>query len=233
MNHNRRGLSASLGLSGRTRIWLQVIAVCGFLAMAAAPSARADGFTYTYTGLDFTNFSPGSTCPPQCGISGFITLMDPVTTPLFAGDVEAFSFTDGELPISNLSASSAEIHLTAGPDGSIASFLIVVQADFLSPTCNGTLTVTLGATNEADDYSQGECFNITTLQTTTAWSDNVGMGGSWTGPTSGSGSAVPEPPGALLLGTALALLGIVVIARKRALPFRAFTLPRSAGSQNV
>jgi hypothetical protein len=112
--------------------------------------------------------------------------------------------------------------------------LIIVQADFLSPNCNGDLTVTFGATNEADDFSQGVCLNSTTHQTTTQWSDNVGMGGTWSGPGIGGGSsAVPEPPGALLLGTALALMGIVVIMRKRALPFRAFTPPRSAESQNV
>ncbi len=88
-----RGFVSSLGISARTRVLLVAIAVCAVFAMAAVPSARADGFTYTYTGLPFDSFSPGSTCPPHCGIAATLTL--PVLASQGTVEYNSIVVTDG------------------------------------------------------------------------------------------------------------------------------------------
>jgi hypothetical protein len=87
------GFVSSLSISVRTRLLLLAITACALLAMAAAPSAWADGFTYTYTGLPFDSFSPGSTCPPHCGIAATLNL--PVLASQGTVEYNSIVVTDG------------------------------------------------------------------------------------------------------------------------------------------
>src|SRR6266481_4831638 len=94
-----------LGTFTRTRILLVAIAACAvLLAMAASPSVRADGFTYTYTGLPFDSFSPGSTCPPHCGIAATLNL--PVVASQGTVEYNSIVVTDGLAILFDISISS-------------------------------------------------------------------------------------------------------------------------------
>src|SRR6267378_8150991 len=66
----------------------------GWLLAGIAPGALAQQITYHYQGKPFTNFS-GISCPPDCAISGYLTIPFPPAAP------SAFRFTDGSITIDN------------------------------------------------------------------------------------------------------------------------------------
>jgi len=210
------GFVSLFGISARTRVLLVAIAACAVLAMAAAPSACADGFTYTYTGLPFDSFSPGSTCPPHCGIAATLNL--PVLASQGTVEYNSIVVTDGFAILfdggilSNIG--SSEVSWTSNFE--MFSFLFTSDP-FPSMACStGQMEeVLMGFTNEADDFSEGQCVDSSGNVKRILWQDSVGTGGTWSGP--GINSSVPEPSAMLLLP--LGLLGLVFFSyRRRRMP---------------
>jgi hypothetical protein len=180
--------------------------------MAAAPSARADGFTYNYTGLPFDTFSPGSACPPHCGIG--VTLTLPVLASQGTVDYNSIVLTDGFAILFDIGISSnigsSEISWTSN----FGMFSFSFTSDpFPSIACStGQMEeVVMGFTNEADDFSAGECVDSSGDVERILWQDSVGTGGTWSGP--GISSSVPEPSAMLLLP--LGLLGLAFLGCRR------------------
>jgi hypothetical protein len=210
------GFVSLLSISARTRLLLVAITACALLAMAAAPSAWADGFTYTYTGLPFDSFSPGSTCPPHCGIAATLNL--PVLASQGTVEYNSIVVTDGLAILfeggilSNIG--SSEISWTAN----FAMFSFLFTSDpFPSMACStGQMEeVLMGFTNEADDFSEGQCVDSSGNVKRILWQDSVGTGGTWSGP--GINSSVPEPSAMQLLP--LGLLGLTFFSyRRRRMP---------------
>lgn len=204
------GFVSLLGVSARTRVLLVAIAACAAFAMVAAPSARADGFTYTYTGVPFDSFSPGSTCPPHCGIAATLNL--PILASQGTVEYNSIVVTDGLAILFDISISSdigsSEISWT--PNFGMFSFSFT-SAPFPSIACSkGQMEqVVMGFTNEADDFSDGECVDSWER---ILWQDSVETGGTWSGPGIPT-STVPEPSATLLLP--LGLLGLAFFGYRR------------------
>jgi len=209
------GFVSLLSISVRTRLLLVAITACALLAMAA-PSAWADGFTYTYTGLPFDSFSPGSTCPPRCGIAATLNL--PVLASQGTVEYNSIVVTDGLAILfdggilSNIGPS--EISWTSN----FAMFSFLFTSDpFPSMACStGQMEeVLMGFTNKADDFSEGQCVDSSGNFKRILWQDSVGTGGTWSGP--GINGSVPEPSAMLLFP--LGLLGVAFFSyRRRRLP---------------
>ena len=170
------GFVSSLGICARTRVLLVAVAACALLVMAVAPSVRADGFTYTYTGLPFDSFSPGSTCPPHCGIAATLNL--PVLASQGTVEYNSIVVTDGLAILfdggilSNIG--SSEISWTSN----FAMFSFLFTSDpFPSMACStGQMEeVLMGFTNEADDFSEGECVDSSGNVKRILWQDSVGF----------------------------------------------------------
>lgn len=92
------------------RVFFSALVFCAvFEAAGLAPFARADT-TYTYTGNPFTAFfaldTTAPACPPTCMITGSFTVAQPLAANLssYSFTPEAFSFTDGNIPITNLTS---------------------------------------------------------------------------------------------------------------------------------
>jgi hypothetical protein len=207
------GFVSSFGISARARVLLVAVAACAVFAMAAVPSARADGFTYTYTGLPFDSFSPGSTCPPHCGIAATLNLL--VLASQGTVEYNSIVVTDGLAILFDISISSdigsSEISWT--PNFGMFSFSFTSDP-FPSIACSkGQMEqVVMGFTNEADDFSDGECVNSSGNVERILWQDSVETGGTWSGPGIPT-STVPEPSAMLLLP--LGLVGLAFFGCRR------------------
>jgi len=213
MNPVRRFLGLLLRICARTRVLPVAVAACALLAMAAAPSARADGFTYTYTGLPFDSFSPGSTCPPHCGIAATLNL--PVLASQGTVEYNSIVLTDEFALLFDIGISSnigsSEVSWT--PNFGMFSFSFTSDP-FPSIACSaGQMEeVVMGFTNEADDFSDGQCVDSSADIKRILWQDSVETGGTWSGPGIAT-STVPEPPAMLLLP--LGLLGVAFFGHRR------------------
>lgn len=80
--------------------WRSVSVLLVVLALWG-PGARADTYKYTYTGVSFSVWFD-SGCPPECGLTGWIDLSEPLPdnlpwqTPVLSVDaILGYSFTDG------------------------------------------------------------------------------------------------------------------------------------------
>ena len=213
MNPVRRFFGLLLRICARSRVLPVALAACALLAMAAAPSARADGFTYTYTGLPFDSFSPGSTCPPHCGIAATLNL--PVLASQGTVEYNSIVVTDGFALLFDISISSnigsSEVSWT--PNFGMFSFSFTSDP-FPSIACSASQMeeVVMGFTNEADDFSAGECVDSSGDVERILWQDSVETGGTWSGPGIAT-STVPEPSAMLLLP--LGLLGVAFFGHRR------------------
>src|ERR1700722_1430243 len=208
-----RGFISLLSISARTRVLLVAIAACAIFAMVAAPSARADGFTYTYTGLPFDSISPGSTCPPHCGIAATLNL--PVLASQGTVEYNSIVLTDEFALLFDIGISSnigsSEVSWT--PNFGMFSFSFTSDP-FPSIACSaGQIEeVVMGFTNEADDFSDGQCVDSSGDVERILWQDSVETGGTGSGPGIPA-STVPEPSPMLLLP--LGLIGLAFFANRR------------------
>ena len=213
MNPVRRFFGLLLRICARSRVLPVALAACALLAMAAAPSARADGFTYTYTGLPFDSFSSGSACPPHCGIAATLNL--PVLASQGTVEYNSIVVTDGFALLFDISISSnigsSEVSWT--PNFGMFSFSFTSDP-FPSIACSASQMeeVVMGFTNEADDFSAGECVDSSGDVERILWQDSVETGGTWSGPGIAT-STVPEPSAMLLLP--LGLLGVAFFGHRR------------------
>lgn len=217
MTLDSRGFISLLSISAPTRVLLVAIAACAVFAIVAAPSARADGFTYTYTGLAFDSFSPGSTCPPRCGIA--VTLNLPVLASQGTVDYNSIVVTDGLALLFDISISSdiASSEISWTPNFGMFSFSFTSDP-FPSIACStGQMEeVDIDFTNEADDFSEGECVDSSGDIERILWHDTVETGGAWSGPGIAT-STVSEPSAILLLP--LGILGLAFFGyRRRCIP---------------
>ena len=203
-----------LGTFTRTRILLVAIAACAvLLAAAASPSVRADGFTYTYTGLPFDSFSPGSTCPPHCGIAATLSL--PVLASQGTVEYNSIVVTDGLAILFDISISSDIGFSETSWNPNFGMFSFSFTSDpFPSIACSkGQMEeVIMGFTNEADDFSEGECVDSSGNVERILWQDSVETGGTWSGPGIPT-PTVPEPSAMLLLP--LGLVGLALFGCRR------------------
>ena len=208
-----RSFVSLLSISARTRVLMVAIAACAVFAMVVAPSARADGFTYTYTGLPFDTYSPGSTCPPHCGIAATLNL--PALASQGTVEYNSIVVTDGLALLFDISISSdiASSEISWTPNFGMFSF-VFTSDPFPSIACStGQMEeVVMGFTNEADDFSEGECVDSSGDIERILWHDTVETGGTWSGPGIAT-SAVPEPSAILLLP--LGLLGLAFLGYRR------------------
>ena len=207
------GFVSLLGISARTRGLLVAMAACAVLAMVASPSACADGFTYTYNGLPFDSFSPGSTCPPRCGIAATLNL--PVLASQGTVEYNSIVVTDGLAILFDISISSdiGSSETSWTPNFGMFSFSFTSDP-FPSIACStGQMEqVVMGFTNEADDFSEGQCVDSSGNVKRILWQDSVETGGTWSGPGIAT-STVPEPPAMLLLP--LSLIGLAFFGYQR------------------
>src|SRR3954454_13671424 len=83
---------------------MRISLMCLLLAniVPSEEPARA-GVIYSYTGNPFTTFTGGYACPPECSISGFFEVPQALAPNIdrFAFSPVAFSFTDGNITLTN------------------------------------------------------------------------------------------------------------------------------------
>lgn len=86
----------------RARMLFAAVALAGLLAVATPATADTQ---YTYTGNQF-NFLLGTSCPPECNLSGYFTLPSPIGDNVNGAffTPTTFSFTDGLMTITQANA---------------------------------------------------------------------------------------------------------------------------------
>ena len=164
-----------------------------FVMTVFAPFARADSFTYTYTGNLFSGFS-GYTCTGvgECGIAGYFVLDAPLAASMnFSPAIPAtYSYTDGVAEFDPTN-STAGLYMETDATGNITGW----NVNFFGSggaRIESTGSVDVGLINSNDEAF---VYNPGTWQV----SEQV--------------SAVPEPPSSLLLGSGI--LGLLGLAYRR------------------
>ncbi len=168
------------------------------------PNARADTFTYTYTGNLFNQFSLNGQCGSvgvggECNITGSFTVSMPLTAgmSLQAGSPVSFAFSDGNNNITSGDEDPTALQFLIGTDGAgnIDEWFIVLE--------NLSHDLVMQSLN-------APAFNSNVRDLTAAaglyQAENINSPGTW------SPSAVPEPSSLMLL---LIAIGLVFVMRKR------------------
>lgn len=232
-----------------------VLLVVGLLAVMWAPTARAD--TYTYTGPTFNSeqlfdgaesnpcYGVPSCSDPLTNISGSFTLIGGITGVTTSGgalegglsevnllaDVSSWSFTDGNVTISNTSPglqSATAIYVSTNSAGVITSWYINIED---APASGGVSSISGDIGTDALFTSNwpsscGDSTEWTTLSGDYLGEDLVDCNpttglsaGTWTTSTTTTPPpppvGTPEPSSLLLL--ACGLVGVSLLGRKKLL----------------
>jgi hypothetical protein len=108
--------------------FLRSIVACALFAIALAVPASAQTTTYVYTGSPYTTFSV-LTCPPVCQLTGSFTVSKPLAANLTNVIVQpsSFSFTDGQITITNSNASAATFVIATNGSGAITTYTLILD----------------------------------------------------------------------------------------------------------
>jgi hypothetical protein len=170
------------------------VALTVFAGLLCAP-AVANSVTYTYTGNPYNQFYDMS-CPPDCGISGSLTLSSPIGANYYGAVTPiSFSFTDGTLTMSSALSNfeGADFALVTNAKGDIIGWAI----DLWQPDRVDLSTYANFEGPGGEDMTQY----------VGAFASISGDPGSWS-----SSLITPEPSSFFLLGTGL--LGLVPLIRR-------------------
>jgi hypothetical protein len=174
----------------REKALFALVALAALLVVASPAAADTE---YTYTGNQFT-FLLGTTCPPECSVSGFFTLPSPIGDNVTGAFVTptTFSFTDGLMTITQANATGFSFdHISTNSSGVIvgwnmewttASYKMFSGTN--PPGCTGCSVI-----------------DVTFNNAITIEGAVPNNPGSWTTTTT---SVVPEPSSLALLATGLA-----------------------------
>ena len=168
------------------------------LVLLAATSglAKADTYTYTFTGAPFSG--PFSSAPapftPSDSITGSLTLAAPLATGPQSVTPLSFSFSDGVDTFTNATASFANFFFDANSAGQIDLWQIYLGSD----TANQIYT---DAGSEIVFHNGVRAYDIGPTSKGT-WTETV------------NASSTPEPSGLVLVATGT--LGCVGVIRRRA-----------------
>jgi hypothetical protein len=182
-------------VGGAVRISIIALA-CLFLS---ATGARADTFTYTYTGNDFTTFSGPYTGSDK--VTGTVVLSAPLPANLPPTTDEtallvSYSFSDGVQTLTNLNSAADVFSFETSATGAIDSWFIL----FFS-----TPSATQINTSKAPSFNTFDFGGPNPL--VTPFGENFGSAGVWSGPVEGT---VPEPGTLSMMFSGLLGLGLLV-----------------------
>lgn len=192
-------------------------AVLGLTALGTSSAVRADteGFTYTYTGNQFTSFIGALSCPPDCSFDGSFT----VATPLSPGTSTVISPKEFDFHISpsggpSWTSSNGTIVLhdifiiTTDASGDIISwdiFLGLEPGPGLLSLCGPPAADNVTSCGVGPSASSGDIWETGGQPGAFAFNNNPG---SWSPPV----FSAPEPSSVFLLGSGL--LMVISIRRK-------------------
>jgi hypothetical protein len=176
-----------------------------FVALLTLPVAmKADTYTYTYTGHDFTTVhSPYTT--------GELTLSAPLATNLsFTSPVSSlsFSFSDGVQTITDFNSPVYAFYFQTDGSGAITEWNIFIEAPITSAGIGG-----LDLSNEFAPYTplQGDSASLPGGTSSNKSASNS-VAGAWTVTDNPAPSTVPEPSSILMIGTGSA--GLLSLLRR-------------------
>jgi hypothetical protein len=184
----------------------RLLLILGLFAATYASPAGATT-TYTYTGKPFT-YLLGTTCPPECELSGTFTLSDPIganATDVFVIP-QSFSFSDGLVTITNDNATGANFGFIAtDPSGVITTWNMEWFLDDYS-MFSGTAPAFCTGCSVIDVTFNADRNHKENITVAAAVSNSPGV---WT--TTTTTTAISEPADLLLIAAAM----VCVIATRR------------------
>jgi hypothetical protein len=192
------GLAAAL----RRRIAKPSLALLALAAAFSAPSARADTFTYTYTGNDFTGFSTQGGETQQFNgadsVTGTLVFAAPLTADMSLTSVTplSFSFTDQVQTFTSSEPLSYTLEVGTDGSGQIDNWNIYLQTGAGTTLSPYNILISNPTAGDIVHYDE-----VSGVQDDEAVSPNPG---SW--------SVTPEPSSLALLSTGL--LGAACLARR-------------------
>lgn len=170
------------------------------------------GLLYTYTGNPFTTFTNGASCPPDCRITGWFSVL---TANANLGDnfngqfvPLNFSFTDGNVTVTKSEFPNARMYAQTDSSGDLVSW----SWDFATGQSVGD--VELGSQNTSpvhDGYYKILAESPGQPPSEYAQATNSGDPGVWTVQ---AFTATPEPATLWLLAIAAPLLALAVRKRR-------------------
>ena len=189
-------------LSSRKTFFAVTLVVLSLFMLGTANVAMADA-TYTYTGLDFTNFYNGSyhpsiVCSPLCNVTGSFTVSSALGDNLSNVTVSpvSYSFTDGLSTNTNTNSTVNQFLVSTDAAGNITAWTIYTQINpSHTPCSNNEYTVYTSTTEDFGEISGDLC---TSPYDQYAYNH---AGGTWTSDV--VATATPEPGSLALLGSGL------------------------------
>lgn len=114
-------------------IFLSLVMVAAAASLPLMADSADPGLLYTYTGNPFTVFTNGASCPPDCQITGWFSVLTPVAN--LGDDYNGlfvpldFSFTDGNVTFTKSEFPNTRMYAQTDASGNLIAWSFTFGAE--------------------------------------------------------------------------------------------------------